>query len=67
VQALVRVQLGDAQLLELRHGGTHPGLDRPLQLVVALPEAVGERELWHGGPPGREDADVTRLAKYYIR
>jgi hypothetical protein len=48
VQALVGVQLGDGELLELRHRLAYAGLDRLLQDVVALTEAVGEGELRHG-------------------
>lgn len=53
VQPLVRTQFGHGELLELLHCLAHTGFDGPLQDVVALPEAVGERELRHvtSSPP----------------
>jgi hypothetical protein len=48
VKPLVRVQLGDSQLLELLHGLANTGLDRLFESVEAFPERVREGELRHG-------------------
>lgn len=51
MQTFVRVQYRDGELLELLHRLAHAGLDRLLQHVVALPEAVRERKQRHRRSP----------------